>query len=61
MTLKISWKYLENTQISNLMKICPMGDELFHANGWTHKLTVALSNFANMPKYYISLEKFSLK
>jgi hypothetical protein len=22
-------------KISNFMKICPVGDELFHARGWT--------------------------
>jgi hypothetical protein len=38
-------------QISNFMKICPVGAELFHANGWTDviKLTVAFCNFADMP------------
>ena len=38
------------------MKICPVGDELFHANGRTKrqtdmtKLIVAFRNFANAPK-----------
>jgi hypothetical protein len=34
------------------MKICPVGDELFHANGGTDitKLTVAFRNFTNSPK-----------
>jgi len=26
-----------NTQISNFMKIHPMGAEFFHAGGWTDK------------------------
>jgi hypothetical protein len=34
------------------MKICPMGDELFHADGGTNitKLTVAFRSFTNSPK-----------
>jgi hypothetical protein len=47
------------TQISNLMKIRPVGKELFHADRRTDmtKLTVAFRNFANAPKY----ESFVLK
>jgi len=42
------------------MKICPVGAEVFHANGWTDRqterqtdmteLTVAFRNFVNAPK-----------
>jgi hypothetical protein len=40
------------TQVSNSMKIRPVGVELFHADGQTDmtKLTVAFRNFANAPK-----------
>ena len=33
------------------MKVCPVGAELFHANGRTDvmKLIVAVHNFANVP------------
>jgi hypothetical protein len=43
------WKI---TQISNLMKIRPVGDELSHADGETDvtKLIVAFYSFANAPK-----------
>ena len=57
-------RFSKNTQISNFMKIIPVGAELFHANGRTDgrtdrqadrrtnmtKLTVAFGNFANAPK-----------
>jgi hypothetical protein len=38
--------------MSNLMKICPVGAELFHAEWWTDmaKLMVNFRNFANAPK-----------
>jgi hypothetical protein len=38
------------------MKICPMGAELFHVDRRTDmmKLIVAIRNFADMPKSYIS-------
>jgi len=41
--------FLKNTEISNFMKIRPVGAELFHANGRTDmaKLTVTFRNFAN--------------
>jgi hypothetical protein len=37
--------------MSNLMKIGPVGAELFHAEGWTDmkKLIVASRNFAKAP------------
>jgi len=54
--LKYSFNFLnrfsKNTQISNLIKIRPVGDEVFHANGRTDiqtdmtKVTVAFRNFA---------------
>ena len=45
-------------KISNIMKIRPVGEEMFDTDGQTHththtdmtKLTVACSNFANTPK-----------
>ena len=45
-----------NTQISVGMKSLPVGAELFHADGRTDttKLIVALRNYANEPKNYIS-------
>jgi hypothetical protein len=45
-------KFSKNTQMSNFMKIRPMGAELFDADGrmdkWTHltKLKLAVRNFA---------------
>jgi hypothetical protein len=41
--------FFKNTQISNFMKIRPVGAELFHADGQTDmtKLTVAVPNIAN--------------
>jgi len=41
-----------NTQISNFMKIRPVGIEFFHADGQIDmaKLTVAFRNFANSPE-----------
>jgi len=35
-----------------MMRNCPVGAELFHADGWTDmmKLIVALHNFANASK-----------
>ena len=36
----------------DFMKMCPVGAELFHADGWTDmtKLIVAFRNFVNAPK-----------
>ena len=38
------------------MKTCPVGAELFRVDRWTDvmKLTVALHNFANTPKKYLT-------
>ena len=51
-TLFFPDRFSKNDQISNLMKIRPVGAELFHADRQTDmtKLTVALRNFANAPK-----------
>jgi len=40
------------------MKICPVGEELFHADGGTDitKLTAAFRNFTNSPKKATSTE-----
>ena len=48
-----TWDFLDrfsqNTQISNFLKILPVGDELLHSNRLTDtsKLIVAFRNFAN--------------
>jgi hypothetical protein len=49
--------FSKNTEISNFMKICPVGAELFHADRRTDmtKLIVAFRNFANVPKNEPSL------
>jgi len=43
--------FSKNTQISNFIKICPVGAELFHADRRTDmtKLIVAFRTFANAP------------
>jgi len=48
-------EFFKNTQISNFMKIRPVGAEVFHADGQTDvtKLLIAFSNFANAPKHWI--------
>ena len=45
-------RFLKNTQISNFIKIRPVGGELFRADGQTDmtKVTVVFRNFANAPK-----------
>jgi len=60
--VRLYWKFnfldrlSKNTQISNFMKILPVGAEIFHAdrrtNGQTGKtkLIVAFRNFAYAPK-----------
>jgi hypothetical protein len=49
--LEFSRHIFKNTQISNFMKICPVGAELLHADGRTDmtKLIAASRNFANAP------------
>jgi len=37
MNFEISRQFLKNNQISNLMKIRPVGAEMFHADGRTDK------------------------
>jgi hypothetical protein len=48
MKLKLS----KNTQISNVMKIRPVGAKIFHADERTDttKVTVAFRSFANAPE-----------
>ena len=45
-------RFSKNPQISNFMKIRPVGAKLFHADGQTDmtKLIVALRDFANAPR-----------
>ena len=52
MKLKFSQQFSKNLQISNFMKIRPVGAELFHADGRTDmtKLIAPFRNFANAPK-----------
>jgi hypothetical protein len=56
MKLECSRQIQKRPQITNLMKIRPVGAELFHADGqrdgWSDmtKLIVAFNNFANAPK-----------
>jgi len=47
----------KNIHTSDLLKICPLGAELIHAEGWKNmkKLIVAFRNFANAPKYALKL------
>jgi hypothetical protein len=47
-TSVFSTDFIKNTQISNFMKIRPMGAELLHAGGQTDmaKLIIAFRNFA---------------
>jgi hypothetical protein len=52
MKLEFFGQICKNTQISNFMKICPLGAEFFDADRWTDmmKLTVTFHSFANVPK-----------
>jgi len=34
--LELSQQISKNTKISNFMKICAVGEELFHVERWTH-------------------------
>jgi len=48
--------YSKNLQVSNFMKICPVGAKLFHVDGWMGrwtdptKLIVAFRSFASVHK-----------
>ena len=44
-------RFSKNTQMSNLIKIRPVGAELFHSDGQTDmlKLIVSFRNFTNAP------------
>jgi len=50
-------RFSKNTPIPNLMKIRPMGAELFHADGQRDmtKIIVSFRNFTNSPKIYKSI------
>ena len=50
MKIEFSGRVLENTPISNFMKIRPVGAELFHADGRTHDEAVAFRSFPDSPK-----------
>ena len=54
MKLELTRQSFEKFQISNFIKIRPMGAELFHADGHTDitKLIVAFCNFANASKNF---------
>ena len=49
-------RFSTNPQISNFMKMPPLGVEFFHTDRWTDrqtdmtKLTVVFLSFANVPK-----------
>ena len=52
--LKLNFRnrFSKNTQVSNFIKIRPVGADLFHTDGQTDmtKLPVAFRNFAIVPK-----------
>ena len=55
--MKLSFlnRFLKNPKVSNFFKICPVGDDVFHANGQTDrrtdmtKLIVAFRFFTSAP------------
>jgi hypothetical protein len=51
MKLEFSGQIFRKTQVSDFMKIRPVGAELFHAGGRTDmtNLIVVIRNFANAP------------
>jgi hypothetical protein len=63
MKLELSTDIAKNTQISNFIKICPVGAKQFHV-GKTDRQTdrttliVPLHNFANVPKQHTIVVKF---
>jgi hypothetical protein len=53
MKLEFSGQIVENSQVSKLMRLCPVGAELFFGNGWTDKRGEAnsrSSQFCKPPK-----------
>ena len=56
------YRFSKNSQMSNLIKIRPVGAELFHEDGRTDrqtdmtKLTVALRNFVSAPNSCIFID-----
>jgi len=50
--LKFLYRFSKSVQISNITTVCPVGTELFYADGRTdmRKIIVALWNFANAPE-----------
>jgi hypothetical protein len=71
MKVKLSRQNFEkNTQISNVMKILPLGTQLFHADRRTDgrtggqtgmtKLIIAFSNFVNAPKTIMTVRLSAL-
>jgi len=54
MKFELSRHIFENKQISNFMKIRPLEDEFFHADGWlnrqTEKFEGAISRFSKFSK-----------
>ena len=50
---------MKKAQVSNFIKIRPVGTELFHADGQTDmtKLIVAFRNFAKAPKKFYLLPR----
>ena len=56
MKLVFCYTFSKNPQVSNLIKIHPLGAMLLHADGWMDgqidmmKLTVAFCNFVNASK-----------
>jgi hypothetical protein len=63
MKLEFSRQIFKNSQISNFMKIRPVGAELFQAEGQTDGQTVmtkplvSFRNFTNAPKNLMSIQK----
>ena len=52
MKLKFSDRFLKNTQMSNFMKMCPLGEELFCADeqAGVTKLIIDFCGIANVLK-----------
>jgi len=51
-------RFSKNTKISNFVKICPEGADLFHADGGTDRHDEAFRNFANPRKNIYELAKY---